>query len=304
VASRHSDFLRFLAKRPDSEAIYEAPALWSRLSGTARATALVLRSAKSLNKNIKAPASRFELKTIEHFLAAYHVLGMRGYDLFIESVDPMSESEAFEMPILEGAGLRWLEWLEECVKADTARSPIPEKRPMWKVIRSLEIQDGNKRVLLLPNENPADLSTHIHCSVDFFSKWAQQMSFDLDWLQPLKVVEAFRERIAPARTFGFEHELKELEKRGLAMGGSLENALLLNHEKVVNEGGFCVPEELAAHKLLDAIGDFSLLGAPLIGRIELQCAGHSMHLRAATEAARKGALALGFLDRHGVFHLE
>jgi UDP-3-O-[3-hydroxymyristoyl] N-acetylglucosamine deacetylase len=116
------------------------------------------------------------------------------------------------------------------------------------------------------------------------------------------MLEGFRSRVAPARTFGFEHELVELERRGLARGGSLDNAILLREDCLVNIEGFRVPEELAAHKLLDGIGDFALLGAPLIGRIQLECAGHSMHLRAVSEAVRKGVLVGGVLDRQGRFH--
>lgn len=299
VAAGHQEFLRFVAIRTGSDVLFEAPALWSRLSGTARATALVLRATRS----IRGRGSRLELKTIEHFLAAYHVMGLRGYDLYIEALDVMQEDEAFEMPILEGSSLQWLSWLHGCLGPESMlfRS---QDRPVWKVIRSLEIRDGERKVLILPNESAGDASTHLYCSVSFLSKWAQQMSFDLDWRRVPHSVQAFRERIAPARTFGFEHELKELEARGLAVGGTLSNALLLNHERVINEGGFCVPEELAAHKLLDAIGDFALLGAPLLGRIELQCAGHAIHLRAVSEAARKGALVRGVLDRNGQFHRD
>lgn len=296
---KHNEFLRFVGIHPLHSHAFESPALWSRLSGTARSTALVLRSAQSSRKSI----SRFELKTIEHFMAAYHVLGLRGYDLYIEALSPLNEGDAFEMPILEGASLQWLKWLESCVNSQSSLGAAKQDRPVWIVARSFEVKDSFKKVLLLPHENPADTCTRFHCAVDFYSKWAQQISFDLDWSQIPKSVEAFRTQIAPARTFGFEHELKELEKRGLAIGGSMQNALLLNHDRVLNEGGFCLPQELAAHKLLDAIGDFSLLGAPLIGRIELQCAGHAMHLRTLTEAVRKGALKKGRIDSQGKLSL-
>ena len=273
--------------------VFEAPALWSRLSGTARATALVLRSLLD-----PAYKERVELKTIEHFLAAAHIVGLKGYDLCVEALDDLSEGEAFELPILDGSAARWLEWIEECVGTDVVASL---DCPVWKPLRHFEIRDGEKSVRVFPHASENDVRTVISCRVSFPKVWKQSLEFVCDWSQPLALKEAFRSRIASARTFGFEAELKDLEKRGLARGGSLDNALLLRDETLVNPEGFRVPEELAAHKLLDGIGDFALLGAPLLGCIELECAGHSMHLRAVSEAIRKGVLVSGTLDRHGRF---
>ena len=95
------------------------------------------------------------------------------------------------------------------------------------------------------------------------------------------------------------HELEVLRKRGLALGGSMDNAILLDGDKVVNPGGFKVASELAAHKLLDIVGDFALLGKPLIGRIDTFKSGHSMHVRAAQEAIKTGALVEVDMDSSG-----
>jgi UDP-3-O-[3-hydroxymyristoyl] N-acetylglucosamine deacetylase len=274
--------------------VFEAPALWSRLSGTARATALVLRSLVDPTHK-----ERVELKTIEHFLAAAHIVGLSGYDLCIEALEGLEPGEAFELPILDGSAARWLEWIEECVGSDVA---AVFARPAWKPLRHFEVRDGDKSVEIFPHASENDVRTVIECRVDFPQVWQQSLEFVCDWSQPLALKEAFRSRIASARTFGFEAELKDLERRGLARGGSLDNALLLREDSLVNPEGFRVPEELAAHKLLDGIGDFALLGAPLLGRIRLECAGHSMHLRALSEALRKGALVSGTLDRQGRFH--
>jgi UDP-3-O-[3-hydroxymyristoyl] N-acetylglucosamine deacetylase len=284
--------LRFCAMSGDQ--VFEAPALWSRLSGTARATALVLRSLSDL-----ANKERFELKTIEHFLAAAHVLSLKGYDLCIEALEPLAPGEAFELPILDGSAIRWLEWIEDCV--DIGEFSHTE-RAVWKPVRHFEVRDGDKSVQIFPHADDFDARTVIECRVNFPKIWQQSLEFVCDWTQPLAMLEGFRSRVAPARTFGFEHELVELERRGLARGGSLDNAILLREDCLVNIEGFRVPEELAAHKLLDGIGDFALLGAPLIGRIQLECAGHSMHLRAVSEAVRKGVLVGGVLDRQGRFH--
>jgi UDP-3-O-[3-hydroxymyristoyl] N-acetylglucosamine deacetylase len=284
--------LRFCALRADQ--IFDAPALWTRLSGTARATALVLRS-------FSDPSSRerFELKTIEHFLAAAHVMSLRGYDLCLEALDHLEPTEAFELPILDGSSARWLEWLEECVGE---RELSPEIIPVWRAVKAFEVRDGEKSVEILPHAEECDARTVISCSVRFPQVWNQSLDFVCDWLNTPQLREAFKSKIAPARTFGFERELMELERLGLARGGSLSNAILLRDNTLVNPEGFRIPQELAAHKLLDAIGDFALLGAPLLGVIRLHCAGHSMHLRAVAEAVRKGALVEGLLDRRGRFY--
>jgi UDP-3-O-[3-hydroxymyristoyl] N-acetylglucosamine deacetylase len=141
----------------------------------------------------------------------------------------------------------------------------------------------------------------VHCAVSFPPAWNQAVDFTVDWMRLEESRQEYRRLIAPARTFGFKQELDELARRGLALGGTLDNALLLDGDQVVNEGGFKLPQELAAHKLLDALGDFALLGAPLLARIVAEKAGHSMHLRALAEAARTGALVSGSFAADGTF---
>jgi UDP-3-O-[3-hydroxymyristoyl] N-acetylglucosamine deacetylase len=89
----------------------------------------------------------------------------------------------------------------------------------------------------------------------------------------------FLEEIAPARTFGFLKDLPELRRRGLALGGSLANVLVLDDEKVVN-GPLRFPDEFVRHKVLDLIGDLALFGCPLLGHFTADRAGHALHVRA------------------------
>jgi len=84
--------------------------------------------------------------------------------------------------------------------------------------------------------------------------------------------------IAPARTFGFLKEVQFLQKRGLARGGSLDNAVVLDEGGVLNPGGFRFPEECVRHKILDAMGDMALLGLPLLGHLEVGKGSHELHL--------------------------
>lgn len=284
---------RILEGAPDQAPLFEvkhgeqlmsAPALVSRLSGTARATALVLRGPQHL---------RCELRTVEHYLAALFVMGLEPLLATVESVDAGGASgEAYEMPILDGGAFRWLEIL------DGFAVHRPKIRKAWKLIRSFEVRDDDKYVSMTPSEGDRP-HLDITCSVDFGYQWQQNSEYTLRWDDVDSSLAEFRRRIAPARTFGFVHELEALRKRGLALGGSLDNAILLDGDKVVNPGGFVVEQELAAHKLLDIVGDFALLGKPLIGRIDTFKSGHSMHVRAAQEAIKTGALIEVDLDSSG-----
>ena len=282
---------------------FYAPASWSRLSGTARATALVLRS------DAGRSAGRIELKTVEHFMAAFHVAGLRGFDAEIEIVESESGrpsqnlERVYELPILDGACADWLKFFSKYELLDSGEHRRTEDDVAWKIIRSFEITDGDRKMLLLPSseKNLNRAITEYSCQVKFPDAWEQSSQLILDWSQISQNIALFQKYIAPARTFGFEEELKDLEKRGLARGGSMENALLMSRTKVINPEAFCVPNELAAHKLLDVVGDFSLAGGPILGQINAYCAGHSMHLRTLTEAIRKGALIEGVIDRNGRF---
>ncbi len=263
---------------------YSCPALWTRLSGTARSTALVLRGESH---------RKFELRTVEHFLAAAFMLNIQAR----VEIEPVGHSsEVFEMPILDGAAGEWMHALKSLANQKRVR----KNQKVWIPIRELEIADGAKRVVISPHTAGVNsLCTVYSCSVDFAPSWKQSVDFVVDWTSTESAQREFESKIAPARTFGFVRELEALAARGLAMGGSLENALVLDEDKVVNAEGFKVPNELASHKLLDAVGDFALLGAPILGKILVSQAGHSMHMRAMEEAVRTGAIVEATLTDQG-----
>jgi UDP-3-O-[3-hydroxymyristoyl] N-acetylglucosamine deacetylase len=271
-----------------------APALWTRLSGTARSTALVLRGPNR---------RKVELRTIEHFMAAVVMSGLTHLDVEIVPLD--GENEICEIPGLDGSALEWMRALESHALNEPAL--LPKGREAWLPVRSIEIQDANKRVVLSPHplgddSRGAQVSQTLYTvQVDYGARWKQEISFAVDWLKRGEARTRFIESIAPARTFGFEHEIEHLRSRGLIKGASLENALLLNDERIVNSEGFRVESELAAHKLIDAVGDFALLGAPLLGHILCVRAGHSMHLQSIKEAVQEGALVKGLLTDTGEF---
>ena len=121
----------------------------------------------------------------------------------------------------------------------------------------------------------------------------------MNWIDPKLSQIDFMDRIAPARTFGFRQEVEALRARGLALGGSLDNALVIDGKGFVNPEGERVENELASHKLLDAIGDFALATKPILGEMTLQGSGHALHLHALKLAFETGCLQPGFLMSDG-----
>ncbi len=111
-------------------------------------------------------------------------------------------------------------------------------------------------------------------SIDFSHPLIKRQRFTV----PL-ASEAFAREIASARTFGFLKEVQYLQTHGLALGGSLDNAVVLDDAGVLNPGGFRFPDECVRHKILDAMGDLALLGLPLFGRLEVSRGSHEFHLR-------------------------
>ena len=267
-----------------------APALWTRLSGTARSTALVLRGPKR---------AKVELRTIEHLMAAIFVMGLQ--DLDIDILPIQKERDICEVPVLDGSAVEWMELLQKIDQDSRQRrgqslsgsaAPVPLKWA-WKPVRDFDLTSEGRAVRIKPHtqgDGPLPKKTLFLADVDFGPSLKQTARFEVDWEQPGESRSRFRTLFAPARTFGFRQELEALKARGLARGGTFDNAILIDGDHIVNEGGFRIPNELAAHKLVDAVGDFALLGAPILGEIHLSKAGHSMHLLALKEAVESEAL--------------
>ncbi|MBS1983348.1 MAG: UDP-3-O-acyl-N-acetylglucosamine deacetylase [Bdellovibrionales bacterium] len=271
------------------EVTYSSPAFWLRVSGTSRATALILRGESR---------RRFELFTVEHFLSAALVAGR--HDLLVQIETPEGPTDVLEFPNLDGSAAEWFRILSRLPETPAALT----ERPCWKIIRSVEVADGSRKVVFSPLSEPGEESISRYDYTVRFGDLNQTAFFEIDWRRLSVAQGHYAASIAPARTFGFKAELEALEKRGLAKGATLANALLLDGSRVVNEGGFKIPNELAAHKLMDAVGDLFLLGAPFLGRVDFTEAGHSMHLRALEEAFRTGALVKGRLLASGPFLRE
>lgn len=194
------------------------------------------------------------ISTTEHLLSA---LAASGIDNVFIDLDNL------EVPIVDGSALPFLRIIAEAgVRCQRA------KRSYVKVLRPIEVTEGAKRIALYPF---ATLS--INYRIVFNHPAIGDQSFDFT-----PATDSYEKEIAPARTFGFLEEVEMLKKSGLIKGGSLENAVVLSRDAVLNPEGLRFPDEFCRHKTLDVIGDLALLGRPLIGRVEAVRAGHAMHV--------------------------
>jgi UDP-3-O-[3-hydroxymyristoyl] N-acetylglucosamine deacetylase len=216
------------------------------------------------------PATR--ISTVEHVMAA---LAGAGID------NALIEVSGPEIPIMDGSAAPFT-FLIDCAGVTAQDAPLS----VLQVLRPIRVKDGEATVALLPSaraavrEEGARLALAIE--IDFTAAAIGRQDFALE-LTPA----GFREAVAPARTFGFAEDLQRLRDAGLARGGSLDNAVVLEDGKVVNEGGLRFADEFARHKLLDAVGDLALAGLPIEGRFVGHRSGHRLNnqlLRALFEA--------------------
>ena len=191
------------------------------------------------------------ISTIEHLMAALAVLQIDNLQIEINSP---------EMPIMDGSASIFLEELE---KAGIKKQNSP--RRYIKVLKEIEFSDdkGNK-VSLSPYNNFS-----VHFTIEFPSKIVGHQEFN-----DIITKDIFAKEIAPCRTFCEKYQIDYLRSIGLIKGGSLDNAVVLDGEKIMNPDGFKVPNECVNHKVLDAIGDMYTAGLPIIGRLTATKTGH------------------------------
>lgn len=194
----------------------------------------------------------YTLSTVEHLLAALRGSGVD--NALIRVHGP-------ELPIMDGSAAPFSRLL-----AETGLKPLPWPRAYLMVRRPVELRDGDQWMRVFPGE------PRITYTIDFNHPLIRRQRYTV----PLRS-ETFRAEIAPARTFGFLKEVQYLQTNGLALGGSLDNAVVLDDSGVLNPGGLRFPEECVRHKILDAVGDLALLGLPLLGRLEVSRGSHDLH---------------------------
>jgi UDP-3-O-[3-hydroxymyristoyl] N-acetylglucosamine deacetylase len=198
-------------------------------------------------------AAGAEVSTIEHLMAAFAALG-------VDNV--VVELDGPELPIMDGSAQPFVRLID---RAGLKRQAAP--RRYIEVVEPIEVVDGDKRAALVPAER-FELAFEIAFTSAAIG--GQRIDIVLD-------EAAFRGELAESRTFGFLHEVEALRKAGLALGGSMDNCLVIDGDELMNPDGLRISDEFVRHKALDALGDLYLLGAPVIGRFEGVLAGHTLN---------------------------
>jgi UDP-3-O-[3-hydroxymyristoyl] N-acetylglucosamine deacetylase len=218
------------------------PARWDMVADTRLCTVL---------KN----AAGASVSTVEHVMSALAVLGIDNAEIAIDGP---------EVPIMDGSAQAFVDAIDTVGRRAQALA-----RRVIRVIKPVMLEDGDKTITLLP----ADEAVY---------------SFDIEFANPVIGRQTFSHRmdetgyrsdIAYARTFGFLAEVEALRAAGLGRGGSLDNAIVVDGDRVLNPDGLRSPTEFVRHKILDAIGDIALAGLPLIARYHGVKAGHALNNR-------------------------
>ena len=207
-------------------------------------------------------AAGVTVSTIEHLMAAFATLGVD---------NAVVELDGPEMPIMDGSSEPFVQILDQA-----GRRQQEAPRRYIEILAPIEVIDGDKSARLLPCGR-----FEVAFEIAFDSPVIGRQAVDL-----VMDEAAFREELANCRTFGFAHEVEALRAMGLARGGSLENAVVIEGDRILNPEGLRRPDEFVRHKALDAIGDLYVLGAPILGRFEGRLAGHGINnqlVRALTE---------------------
>jgi len=194
------------------------------------------------------------LSTTEHLLAATYSYGIDNIFIDIDNI---------EIPILDGSAEPFLQLLDQ---AGIRR--LRRKRRYLKVLKPVEVVEDGRRIGIHPANE-----FRVRCYVDFPHPLVGQQQVEMV-VNP----DSFRRVLSRARTFCFDTDIEPLRAMGLIRGGSLENAIVLTKDGVMN-GPLRFPDEFGRHKALDLIGDLALVGLPLLGRVEARKAGHSLHTR-------------------------
>jgi UDP-3-O-[3-hydroxymyristoyl] N-acetylglucosamine deacetylase len=194
-----------------------------------------------------------KVSTVEHLLAAFYGLGIDNARV---------ELDSSEIPIMDGSAAPFVYLIR------SANIKEQEKPKKFMVIKKpVEVSDGDRKVSLLPSRE-----LKISYTIDFDHPLLRSQTYRAAFSD-----QSFEREISRARTFGFLQEVNQLRTQGLALGGSLDNAIVIGNFTILNEEGLRFPNEFVLHKILDSLGDLSLLQMPVIGHLVAHKSGHSLN---------------------------
>lgn len=193
------------------------------------------------------------ISTIEHLLSAIYSYGIDNILITLDSS---------EVPVMDGSAASF------CMMLDVAGiRELDANKSVFIIKREIEVKDGEKFVRIKPSKKAT-----YNFAIDFTHPVIGKQEYFFEFSK-----KAYIEEISRARTFGFLKDVQYLRSRGLALGGSLENAIVLDDKKILNPEGLRFANEFVKHKILDAIGDLALLGAPVIGEYESFAGSHNLN---------------------------
>jgi UDP-3-O-[3-hydroxymyristoyl] N-acetylglucosamine deacetylase len=193
------------------------------------------------------------LSTCEHLLSALRGSGIDNCFIELDNI---------EIPIMDGSSEDFLELIRS---AGMVEQESPRRH--FRVLKKVDVEQGDRLMSIEPSDK-----FEVECVIDFPHPFIKRQSLHFVFENG-----SFGSEIASARTFGFTNEIELLRKANLALGGSLDNAIVLTPEGMLNETPLRFDDEFVRHKILDIIGDIALLGMPVLGKIRAEKSGHAVH---------------------------
>ena len=226
--------------RSDKQKYNIINAIWSNVSETVLSTTI-------------SNESGLKISTIEHLMSALSGLHIDNLNIYIS---------AHEVPIMDGSSKPFVDAIE-----NTGIKVQNKKRKILNIKKIIEVKSNDSSVKIIPNNQFS-----IDFKIDFPSQLVSKQSCQLQLING-----NYKTDIAAARTFGFEKDVEYLRSNGLALGGSLDNAVVVGESEILNEDGLRYNDEFVRHKILDSIGDLYLAGSPIIGYFYGNKSGHYLN---------------------------
>ena len=193
-----------------------------------------------------------KVSTVEHLLAALYISGID---------NAIVEIDSEEVPIMDGSSKDFLDVIKNIEKIDQSK-----KRNYLKITNKIELIDGMRKISIEPHNSSLEVSFQLNYKNKIIGKQNNTINFQSDNLN----------EVSSSRTFCLFEDIEKIKKFGLAKGGSLENAVVVDNDKVLNEGGLRNNKEFVNHKILDLAGDFLLSGYRIIGKVFCHQGGHQL----------------------------
>lgn len=194
-----------------------------------------------------------KVSTVEHLMSALAGMGLDNVRV---------ELDGPEVPIMDGSAAPFAALI-----AEVGVREQEEPRRLLVMKKTVSVTDGDKEASLSPSSR-----FRISCTIDFKHPLITEQTFELEFSD-----RCFHKEISRARTFGFLRDVEMLKKMGLARGGSLDNAIVVDEFSILNPDGLRFPDEFVRHKILDAVGDISLFGRPVVGHLKAFKTGHALN---------------------------